>query len=196
MGERPKMAAHCLIVLVLAATITTTIGQEAPATGKPASPAAREFLKECCRRTGSPDTCFTGLLPYAESFQGSRTKVTIAGTTILMAKLDSLLAEMHGVKIESPGQYKLDDCIKAVEALTAGKRERLAKFKALEAIGDTKLTDKDTAEVDNWVKDVDKGIVMDCNVDVSKMASYVSVMQFIQIAQSFLVVLKEGTKKV
>ncbi|KAL6659028.1 hypothetical protein ACP70R_003068 [Stipagrostis hirtigluma subsp. patula] len=198
--ERPKMAAHCLIVLVLAATITTSIGQEAASTGTPASPAAREFLNQSCKKTASPEICFDDLLPYAESLSGSHTKVAIAATTILMAKLDSLLAEMHGVNMKSPGQYKLDECIKAIGELTTGKRERLAKFKALEAIEDTKHTEKDTAEVGQWIMDVDTACLAKCGMHVVKIPkevpSYKGVRQFVEISQTLVTGLTGAPKEV
>ncbi|KAL6659027.1 hypothetical protein ACP70R_003067 [Stipagrostis hirtigluma subsp. patula] len=198
MGRVPKMAAHCLIVLVLAAAITTSTGQEAAATGKPASIPAQEFLKQRCKKTEYPKPCFDDLLPYAESFSGSRTKVAVAATTILMAKIDSLLAELHGVNIKSPGKYYLDKCIKAIEALTAGKRERLAKFKALEAIQDTKHTDKDTAEVTKWIKDVDLGCLYKCGSEVDKFPkeapSYEGARQFVGIAEPLVKALTDRTE--
>ncbi|KAL6659030.1 hypothetical protein ACP70R_003070 [Stipagrostis hirtigluma subsp. patula] len=197
MGQEPKMAAHCLIVLVLAAAVTTSTGQEAAATGKPASPGAREFLTQRCKKTDFPDTCFDDLLPYAESFSGSRTKVAIAATTILMAKLDSLLAELHGVNINLPGQFKLDECIKVIEGLTSAKKEKLARFKALEVIEDSKHTPKDTAELDKWIDDVDAGCGDKCDevVKIPKVnemvPSYKGVTQFTGIADPLVTLLTD-----
>ncbi|KAL6843334.1 hypothetical protein ACP4OV_027047 [Aristida adscensionis] len=152
MERTPEMAVRCLIVLVLAATFTISSGQLA-ASGK--SP-ADQFLHTQCNTTDLATDCYAALAPFAESYGGSRTKVAVGATTILLAKLETFLAELHGVNIKEPGKYKLEPCVKMVEAAVSEKRERLAKIKELENIGDGKLTEKDLAELTKWLTEASK----------------------------------------
>ncbi|KAL6642486.1 hypothetical protein ACP70R_020667 [Stipagrostis hirtigluma subsp. patula] len=169
MGIPPEMAARCLIVLVLASTITTSIGQAtaAAAAGATLTP-AQAFLRERCNAVTYKDPCYNDLAPYADSFGGSRTKVAVASATILMAKLDAFDKELQGVNVKFPGKYQVDVCKKMVKDATEGQRERLARFKALEAIDDAKVTANDIAELRKWATDTWMGYNK-CDEDTETM---------------------------
>ncbi|KAL6843335.1 hypothetical protein ACP4OV_027048 [Aristida adscensionis] len=162
MERASEMAGHCLIVLVLAATFTASAGHKSA--GKTPPPAAAgEFLRMQCSTSGHPSECYNALAPYADSYGSSKTKVAVGATTILLAKLDSFLAELHGLNAKEPGKYKLQPCIKMAEAAVNKKRERLAKFKELEGSGDDgKLTEKERAEITTWIDDTLKSYNGDC----------------------------------
>ncbi|KAL6843336.1 hypothetical protein ACP4OV_027049 [Aristida adscensionis] len=221
MGRPPRMAVSCCaIALVLFAAFTPSTakiedygaakkeegkkeagggGGATTTPGAPLSPAAEGYMKSMCGTTKYPKVCFDDLSPFGESlYTESLLKpggpvLAVAATTILVAKLDSFLKELHGININEPGKYSLGSCIKVATDSTDEQREQLAKFKNLATdpkMGETQLV----TELNKWVSKVCAGYDGDCAKEIGKLPNVKEKLPSQEGVKNFLVISKDLLK--
>ena len=74
-----------------------------------ASSAAASYVRSTCNATSHPDACYNNLLPYADSFNGTITRVAHTSGDIAVARQHALSDELAHLKLHGTGVGRIAD---------------------------------------------------------------------------------------
>ncbi|KAL6851671.1 hypothetical protein ACP4OV_020235 [Aristida adscensionis] len=164
------MAAYFFQLLVLTTVASATarnISPQAPTPApSPSSTAVASFLRASCANTGIPETCYSILLPYADSFHGSLARVARAGAGAAVARQRGLMDEFARLMLRGTGAGRaadmtLADCYNGQETSDRGAKEMLSYLDRLVAGVGSKEFDEQVWWAGQWLSSSDMIMCVD-----------------------------------
>ncbi|KAG0512510.1 hypothetical protein BDA96_10G020500 [Sorghum bicolor] len=154
-----------LVVVVVAGSClwlqsTTAAGEPSPLVANlPSSPVMRDFIHSRCETVQRPESaagCYSLLLPYAASINGSAIRAARAAITAMVSELGAYAADLRKVGGTVSPQYDLSSCMQVAQEGTDGCKEPLAKLARLEEEEKKVVTqqDQDVADVKKWLGNI------------------------------------------